>query len=189
MTHKEPFAAALRRPAGMISAEGFKDDPRWRGNRLQKPDVTRDIVLRPSPNIMGWAIVAWGAIWAIGYIHPILEPFFPLVTVFFIMYMLSAIPKLFLEKTIITPSGIERVFGPFKSFFMWEKFHTYTRDGLGVNLRMVRPWGIWMDEYNLIVSNLFYSSEDVMKLDSLLFLSNGNGYGYGPLLPGDEPAG
>lgn len=172
VTLKEPFAAAMRRPDGMISSEGFKDDPRWRGGRIKKPDVAGDIVIRPRGNFMPWAILVWGAAWGLMFLHPIAEPLFVFLTVFFVMYMVSAVPKLFLERTIITPAGIERVFGPIKTFFPWENFHNYTRDSLGINLRMIRPWGIWLDDYNFIVSNLYYSSGDIMKLDSLLYWSN-----------------
>ena len=119
MTLKEPFAAAMRRPDGMISSEGFKDDPRWRGGCIKKPDVAGDIVLRPSANFMLWAIIVWGGVWGLLFLHPIVEPFFVFLTVFFVMYMVSAVPKLFLERTIITPAGIERVFGPIKFFFPW----------------------------------------------------------------------
>ncbi len=186
MSMKEPFAAAMRRPDGMLRSEGFKDDPRWQGGHILKPDIEHDIVLRPRIEFLLLRIVTVLIALGLGLIHPAIYYIMLAISVMIMAETVVTFPKLFIERTVITHKGIERWYGPYRMFFPWENFHNYSRDSLALNLRMIRPWGIWMDDYNLIVSNLYYSSADIMTLESMLYLSNNNNTGHPPHPGGDE---
>jgi len=159
MNRKEPFREAFKIPSGMLKSDPFKDDPRYHGGRLPMPLIGEDIVLKPSilmliPRIIVWVLVFYifrgeemlgtaGSKW-------LLEGLCVLDIIF-------AVPKFLFEHTTVKQEGIERSILWSRKLFPWEDFHTLERDFLGLSFRTKPGWGIWKDEFNFIISWLYYT--------------------------------
>jgi hypothetical protein len=167
MVEKEPFREAFRLPRGMIKSAGFKDDPRYRGGRLRRPILEGDIVLRPDPSKFILRIIAWAVLLWI-FLEDATSTAYSLPFIAFIVVdIIFAVPKFLFERTTLRPDGVERSLLLNKTFLPWEDFHRISRDSLGVGFRVKRPWGIWMDDYNLLFSRLYYSSASIDRVVSL----------------------
>lgn len=169
MREKEPFREATTIPPGMVKSAGFKDDPRYSGGHLGKPDITKEIVLKPNlvmiiPRIILWAVVYFfftgesgpGASGSKWFLYGLV-----------IIDIICAVPKFFFERTILKPDGIERTLLLHSKFFKWDDFHTLKRDFLGLTFRSKPGWGIWRDEFNLIFSWLYYSPASLRRVADL----------------------
>ena len=175
MKDKEPFREAMRRPGGMIKSAGFKDDPRYRGGHLTTPGLDADIILKPNllmliPRVVLWVVVYFTFSNEYG-INASAGKFF--LYSLCILDIICAIPKFFFERTILRPDGIERTLLFHKKFFRWEIYHQVKRDPLGLTFRSKPAWGIWKDEFNFIISWLYYSPSAIRRVADLFPLELG----------------
>ncbi len=166
MHKKEPFREAFKPVRGMMRVAGLKDDPRYHGGRVARPR-TDGFVIRPDPVMLIVRIIFWaGAVFAsLASLDDFSFAIFVIMAV--ILDAIFAIPKFLFERTAVLPEGIERTLLFMEQFFPWENIHGVTRDALGVSFRSKRPWGIWMDDYNFLVSWLYYSQGSVDRIAGL----------------------
>ena len=165
----EPFRRAFQIPPGMVQALPFKEDPRYRGKLINTPRIADAIVLRPHILFLIPRIV----VWTFFYFLFKDEPYLGTAGIKFIFYAMgildlgSAIPKFLFEKTILTPEGIKRSFLFYEMFFKWDDIHQINHDSLSISFRIKKGWGIWLDEFNIIISNLYYAPSEIRKVTDI----------------------
>ena len=169
MERKEPFREAFKIPSGMLKSDPLKDDPRYRGGHIPKPLVGEDIVLRPNILMLVPRVMVWGLIFYLFRGEEMLGTAGSkwLLEGLCILDIIFAVPKFLFEHTIVKQEGIERGILWSSILFPWEDFHTLERDFLGLSFRTKPGWGIWKDEFNFIISWLYYSPSAINKVYDL----------------------
>jgi hypothetical protein len=163
MHKKEPFREAFKPVPGMLRVSGLKDDPRFKGGVVM-PTRVEGFIIRPDPCRFVVRIILWLAVLAVAIPGIEAHGFAVVFVLAVILDAVFAIPKFFFEKTAILPEGIERTVLFMEEFFPWENIHEVAQDALGISFRSKRPWGMWMDDYNCIVSWIYYSHGSIERI-------------------------